>query len=302
MHFVDAYYRLVNWPSQQVLLLTFAGGVALLLIAAIILGFGKARRFARGVGIVGLLVIMLALAIVPQQTIPMGSIGHRVLTRPRYSYQSRLYATAALIAVPSAGAAVMLAVLLKTRRRLRALAPRYLKAGRREFIRKEYAAALREFNRAIKLSPLIGEAYCQRGLALLAMGDNTHALADFDQAIELDPRLSTAYIERGRIRTENGEFERALDDFRQALGIRSNDPECYLCRGVCMMKQGLWTDAAADFHRVLKLTNHSDFAEPAKTYLREIEARAHSIAPTPGSNGSTGSNADVLPKPEDQLT
>ena len=44
------------------------------------------------------------------------------------------------------------------------------------------------------------------------------------------------------------------------------------------MKKGLLREAAADFQRVLKLTNHSDFAEPAKQYLRECEAGCRQVA------------------------
>ena len=49
-----------------------------------------------------------------------------------------------------------------------------------------------------------------------------------------------------------------------------NDPDTYLQRGVCLVKKGLVDDAIADFYRVLKLTNHSDYAEPAKAYLRQV--------------------------------
>ena len=41
------------------------------------------------------------------------------------------------------------------------------------------------------------------------------------------------------------------------------------------MKKGQSSDAVADFERVLKLTNHSDFAEPAKKFLRQFEGQAN---------------------------
>ena len=62
------------------------------------------------------------------------------------------------------------------------------------------------------------------------------------------------------------------------MTIRANDPETYLNRGICLVKKGLVSEAAADFQRVLKLTNHSDFAEPAKQYLRECESTARQVA------------------------
>ena len=86
------------------------------------------------------------------------------------------------------------------------------------------------------------------------------------------------------MRTESGDFDGALADFGQLMLIRANDPDTYLQRGVCLVKKGLVNDAIADFHRVLKLTNHSDYAEPAKNYLRqalEDLAGAHAAVRTP---------------------
>ncbi len=87
-----------------------------------------------------------------------------------------------------------------------------------------------------------------------------------------------AYLERGKTRTETWRLRtRALADFQQLMIIRANDPEFYLNRGICLMKKGQSSEAAADFERVLKLTNHSDFAEPAKKFLRQFEAQAQSV-------------------------
>jgi tetratricopeptide (TPR) repeat protein len=185
----------------------------------------------------------------------------------------------------------MFSVLLATRRRLRAQVPRHLKAGRKHFVQKEYEAALLEYNKAINFAPYSGEAFCRRGCVYRAMGRAELALADFDRAIGHDPQLTSAYLERGKTRTENGDLDGALADFQHLLLIRANDPEFYLNRGICLMKKGLSSDAAADFERVLKLTNHSDFAEPAKTYLRQVEVQANPSSSPPTANA----NAPAVP-------
>ncbi len=61
------------------------------------------------------------------------------------------------------------------------------------------------------------------------------------------------------------------------MNLRANDPEAYLNRGICLLKKGLVREATADFQRVLKLTNHSDYAEPAKQYLRECESSVRQV-------------------------
>ena len=75
---------------------------------------------------------------------------------------------------------------------------------------------------------------------------------------------SPAYMQRARLRTETGDLDGALFDLGKVMEIHPTDPELYLNRGICFYKMGQPAEAAADLHRVLKLTNHTDFAEPAK--------------------------------------
>ncbi len=150
-----------------------------------------------------------------------------------------------------------------------------------------------QFNRAIQIAPHLAEAYRGRGCVYHAMGDLPHALADFDRAIQADPRLASAYLQRAKIRTETGDLDGALADFERLLNIRATDPELYLNRGICLIKKGQIHDAADDFHRVLKLTNHSDFADPAREYLKQIESPGDAALPSPAAeaNGVPPSNA-----------
>jgi hypothetical protein len=85
--------------------------------------------------------------------------------------------------------------------------------------------------------------------------------------------------------------------------MRASEPDIYLNRGICLLKKGLVNDAADDFRRVLKLTNHSDFADPAKEYLRTIESPDVSALPfpSPDANGMPPSNALPEPKSKDYI-
>jgi hypothetical protein len=82
------------------------------------------------------------------------------------------------------------------------------------------------------------------------------------------------------------------------MTIRSNDPDVYLHRGACLVKKGVPAEAVADFQRVLKLTNHSDYAEPAKNYLRQIEELAGG-SPQYAANGGPVSPAPTQPRSQD---
>lgn len=59
----------------------------------------------------------------------------------------------------------------------------------------EYRKALKEFERAIQLSPKLFQAYNGMGYALRKTGDYTRALEMYDQAIEMAPGLYTEAME-----------------------------------------------------------------------------------------------------------
>jgi tetratricopeptide (TPR) repeat protein len=286
MNLADYYYRMINWPGRTAELVTLAVAVALLVLAAVILSMGKLRKFARALGIVGVVVIVALLWIVREQTVKVKKGEYITVTTHRYSERTRLALLIGLVALPALATVVMSSVFVSTRRRLRALVPRRLKEGRRHQAEKKFEAALREYNEAIQTSPHLAEAYFRRGSLYLTMGEKALALADFGRAVDRDRRYAPAYLQRARMCLESGDHDSALADYGALMSIRANDPETHLGRGICLLKKGLPNEAAADFQRVLKLTNHSDFAEPAKHYLRECESTAPRLLPSVGSNGS----------------
>jgi len=233
------------------------------------------------------------------QTFKLMSFGGHYRHFPRHSPTVQIWARSAMVGVPAVAVAIMISGWGATRRSFRYLAPRHLKTGRQHFLRREYDAALREYHRAIQVAPDLAEAYWGRGCVHQAKGDLALALADFQTAIDSDPRFGKAYLERAKIRVDLGDFDGALGDFGQLSVLQANDPGLHLSRGVCFFKKGLYKDAAADFRRVLKLTNHSDFAEPAKGYLQQCERHTiPSPLPPPNANGlPLGSPA---PKPSSQ--
>jgi hypothetical protein len=116
------------------------------------------------------------------------------------------------------------------------------------------------------------------------------ALGQYHQALHIAPYLGEAYCDQD-------DFEGALADFETLLNMRATDPDLYLHRGICLLKKGLVNDAADDFRRVLKLTNHSDFADPAKEYLRKIESPGAPGLPFPAAESNGAPPTDVQPEP-----
>jgi tetratricopeptide (TPR) repeat protein len=288
MNLADYYYRIINWPGRTSEWIALVTAVAFVVMAVVILSMGMLRRFARALGIVGVVLIVALLWIVREQTVTVKKGRHITVTSHRYPERARLALLVGLVALPPLATVVMSSVFVSTRRRLRALVPRRLKEGRRHQAEKKFKAALREYNEAIR-----------RGSLYLTMGDKALAMADFGRAIDRDRRFAPAYLQRGKMCLENGDYDSALADYGMLMTIRANDPETHLGRGICLVKKGFMSEAAADFHRVLKLTNHSDFAEPAKHYLRECESTAPGPLPPAGANGSASAAPSSEPAAPD---
>jgi tetratricopeptide (TPR) repeat protein len=306
MNLAQAFQDLVNRPTPTALAAALGISGLVLLIGCALLLAGKRRWL--GVGIVGFgaLALLAVLFLVVQQTVTHRESESVSVTRYRYSESTRSLARTAMLAIPAVAVAAGLGAWAAARRRLRRSVPGLVKSGRMHLFLKEYETAAADFSRAIRIAPYLAEAYWGRGMAFQGLGDPQRALAEFDRAIQYDPRQAPAFIQRARIRAEAGDLDGALADLNRVMELQPSDPELYLNRGICFFKKGLMLEAGADFHRVLKLTNHSDFAEPAKDYLRRLDGHTADLSPhppvtPPQVNGATESTAMPEPKTEDYI-
>ena len=75
-------------------------------------------------------------------------------------------------------------------------ARRYRDRGQARAPRKDYAAAIADFDEAIRLSPRASNAYYDRGLARVEIKQFDKALADYDAAIRMNPGFDEVYLSR----------------------------------------------------------------------------------------------------------
>jgi tetratricopeptide (TPR) repeat protein len=110
-----------------------------------------------------------------------------------------------------------------TRERLPMDTPLYLTRAAFHAAQKDFAAALADFNEALRLSPKDPNVYLNRGIFHLARRDYERALADFDQAIRLAPQHPIAHYNRGNAYLfAREDFEHAIEDFKAAIRINPN--------------------------------------------------------------------------------
>jgi tetratricopeptide (TPR) repeat protein len=155
--------------------------------------------------------------------------------------------------------------------RRRTLLSTYLRIANKAFYDGDFDRAIAEYSIAIRVDAARVESHLKRGQAYLEKGDYVRAVADFNRTIALDPDCASAYLHRGMVEAARGENEAAIIDFERAIDVNPGQAISLLYRGLSLAKIGETSRAADDFRRVLKLTNHSDFVEPAKFHLAMIE-------------------------------
>lgn len=86
-----------------------------------------------------------------------------------------------------------------------------------------------------------------RGSASLARRNYAAAIADFGKAIELEPKEARHYMDRARARLGSGQALHAMADIAESLKLRPGDTEALLTRGALYLASKDEAAAAADF-------------------------------------------------------
>jgi tetratricopeptide (TPR) repeat protein len=143
--------------------------------------------------------------------------------------------------------------------------PRYAAYGRKlkawahnrrgEMLAKDgkEADALKDFEAAVVLDPLLWKAVQNRGVSKGMAGDKAAALADFNRVIELNPEYANAWFNRANLRVEQRELAGALQDFNQAIRIQPNESVFYSSRGHILYQLGRMREAISDYDRAVQL-------------------------------------------------
>jgi tetratricopeptide (TPR) repeat protein len=91
-----------------------------------------------------------------------------------------------------------------------------------------YQEGIDRLNKAIALDPKNAMALADRGLARLALKDETGAKADLDAAAAIDPHNFVVFHGRGMIAEQAGRMQDAADQFSAALAAK---PDSYFAMG-----------------------------------------------------------------------
>lgn len=120
----------------------------------------------------------------------------------------------------------------------------------------DWAAAEKEFKRAIELSPSDAEAHRMYSFYLAAMGRADQAIAEVQQAQQLDPLSIWTQITAGNVFYFTRHYDKAIEQCEKALELDPNSVGAYDCLGTSYLAEGKYEQAIEASQKASNLSSN----------------------------------------------
>lgn len=155
------------------------------------------------------------------------------------------------------------------------------------------AMARRELARAVAMAPDDPVNYNSRGYYGHAWhGDHAAAIADYDRAIKLNPNYSYAFNNRGWSRYKLGDARKGIKDIERAKRRKAHNPYVYRNLGVIALETGDTAKACIQFRKALD----EGFTAMYGSEVRDRIAAHCGSTPGPAPQEPPGQPAAPAPK------
>lgn len=128
-------------------------------------------------------------------------------------------------------------------------AEEYFNRGNIYIQQGNFAQAISEYTKAIKINPNDAQAYSNRGVAYDHQGNFAQAISDYTMAIKINPNDSEAYSNRGIAYALQGNLAQAISDYTKHIEINPYDAKGYSNRGVAYYAIKEYDKAWLDVHK-----------------------------------------------------
>ncbi len=133
--------------------------------------------------------------------------------------------------------------------------------------------AIADYTQAIAINPKHALAYNGRGHVREKIGDKKGAIADFTMAIKVDPKFADAYINRCLTRSNAGDRKGAIEDCTYAIKINPNQVQAYLNRSLVNFRLGNYQRAIEDSNIAIRLNSGGGNSNLGEAYHNRAIAR-----------------------------
>jgi tetratricopeptide (TPR) repeat protein len=150
----------------------------------------------------------------------------------------------------------------------------YYNRGIAKYSLKDYAGAIKDYDKSIELNPKDVSVYKARGLAKYEFNDYAGAIKDYDKALELNPKDMYIYGARGAAKYELKDYAGAIADYDKMLELDPKEAALYYNRGNAKYNLKDYAGAVEDYDKAVELdpkdTDAQHDLKIAKDKLKEF--------------------------------
>lgn len=128
----------------------------------------------------------------------------------------------------------------------------------------DYAAAEREYKRAIELNPNYALSHQNLGVMLTRVGRQAEGMAEIQRALELEPFSTIVNRLYGDVLTYNRRYDEALNQFKKTLELEPSFPTTHLSISALYQMTGKYAESVESFASYLQLSGRPQAAAQAR--------------------------------------
>ncbi len=133
------------------------------------------------------------------------------------------------------------------------LARQFVESGNQKNQQRQYAAAIQDFDQAIRFNPQDATTFLNRGFAHHRIGQVNAAVDDYTKALTLNKNFAEAYSNRSHARFDQGRQDDALEDAGRAIALQPKLAVAHLNLGNALFAKKNLDGAFQKFSQTLQL-------------------------------------------------
>ncbi len=133
------------------------------------------------------------------------------------------------------------------------LARQFVESGNQKNQQRQYAAAIQDFDQAIRFNPQDAATFLNRGFAHHRVGNLNAAADDYTRALTLNDQFAEAFSNRSHVRFDQGRQDDALEDAGRAIALQPTLAVAHLNLGNALFAKGNMDGAFQKFSKTLQL-------------------------------------------------
>jgi len=151
---------------------------------------------------------------------------------------------------------------LQQQAQLEALSNNALSSGIDKYLRKDYEAAVRDFEKSINLYPtssFSGDTTKYLAQTYLRLEKTDKAIETYKRGIQLNPDRDDLHADLGNLYFADDRYEEALSEYKEAVRVNPNSSSNHYSLGQGYLKQEKFREAEDEFRTVLRMEGDSPY-------------------------------------------